>query len=100
MSEQSRLSCIERPVQAFREVNKTFATLRGPGAVFAKYFNFKIRRDHGKISYERPYESVDEKSLPWDMSLNRSTENIIHITKYFIKLFKDYFLMISSFQIM
>ena len=31
---------------------------------FGQNFDFKIRRDHGKISYEsRVYESVDERSL-------------------------------------
>ena len=31
---------------------------------FSQTFDFKIRRDHGKISYERRvYESVDNKSL-------------------------------------
>ena len=30
----------------------------------AEIFNFNLRRDHQKISYERRvYESVDEKSL-------------------------------------
>ena len=32
--------------------------------LYCQNFNFKIRRDHKKISYERrDYESVDEKSL-------------------------------------
>ena len=33
---------------------------------YCQNFNFKIRRDQLKISYERrDYESVDEKSLSW-----------------------------------
>ena len=33
-------------------------------ASLSKNFNFNLRRDHQKISYEhRNYESVDEKSL-------------------------------------
>ena len=33
-------------------------------ASFSKTFDFILRRDHQKISYERrDYESVDEKSL-------------------------------------
>ena len=33
-------------------------------AMYCQNFDFKIRRDHQKISYERRnYESVDEKSL-------------------------------------
>ena len=33
-------------------------------ASFSKTFDFNLRRDHQKISYERrDYESVDEKSL-------------------------------------
>ena len=32
---------------------------------FGQNFDFKIRRDHEKISFERrAYESVDGKSLP------------------------------------
>ena len=31
---------------------------------FSQNFDFKIRKDHGKISFERRiYESVDDKSL-------------------------------------
>ena len=45
-----------------------FAAYRGPGATFDKNFDFKIRRDHGKISYERRvYESVYDKSQSWDI---------------------------------
>ena len=33
-------------------------------AIFDKKFNFLLRRDHQKISYEcRVYESVEDKSL-------------------------------------
>ena len=35
-------------------------------------FDFKIRRDHENISYERRvYESEDDKSLSWDITKNR-----------------------------
>ena len=38
-------------------------------ALFSKNFNFNIKRDQQKISYERRvYESVDEKSLSLAMS--------------------------------
>ena len=33
-------------------------------APFSRHFDFNLRRDHQKISFERrDYESVDEKSL-------------------------------------
>ena len=38
-------------------------------ATFTKNFDFNLRRDYQKNSYERrAYESVDEKSLSLDMS--------------------------------
>ena len=41
-----------------------FASQRHLQRTFDLNFNFKIRRDHQKISYERSdYESVDEKTL-------------------------------------
>ena len=44
-------------------------------------FDFKMKRDHGKMSYEgRIYESVDDKSLSWDLS-QKSSENGIHAEK-------------------
>ena len=44
-------------------------------------FDFKIRRDHGKISYERRvYESVDDRSLSQAMS-RKLMRKIIQIIK-------------------
>ena len=38
-------------------------------APFSIHFDFNLRRDHQKISFERrDYESVDEKSLSYAMS--------------------------------
>ena len=46
---------------------------------FDKNFNFRIRRDHGKISYERHvYESVDDKSQSSAIS-RKLVENIIQV---------------------
>ena len=51
------------------------------GATFGKNFDFKIRRDHGKHSYEHlVYESVDDKSLSWEI-YQKSTKNILHEIK-------------------
>ena len=44
-------------------------------------FYFKIRRDNGKISYDRcSYESVDDKSLSWVIP-RKSMENKIQAVK-------------------
>ena len=43
----------------------TFMTYGNELDQFDQNFDFKIRREHGKISYERRvYESVDDRSLP------------------------------------
>ena len=53
------------PINALLElVLYPFAAKRGPGETFGENFDFEIRRDHGKISYDRRVsESVDDKSL-------------------------------------
>ena len=43
---------------------------------YCKNFDFKIRRDHQKISYEhRDYESVDEKYLSQTMCRKTKKKN-------------------------
>ena len=43
---------------------------------FDQNFDFKIRRDHGKISYERRvYESVDDMSLSLAISRKFTEKN-------------------------
>ena len=50
-------------------------------------FDLKIRRDDGKISFERRvYESQDDNSLSWDIS-QKSTETKIYAAKDFGKRF-------------
>ena len=45
-------------------------------ASFSKNFDFNLRRDNQKISYERcDYESVDEKSLSYAVSKNDGKKN-------------------------
>ena len=48
---------------------------------YCQNFDSKIRRDHQKISYERRvYESVDDRSLSYAISL-KPTKKWIHVTK-------------------
>ena len=45
-------------------INPLAMPLCDESVTYCQNFDFKIRRDHQKISYERrDYESVDEKSL-------------------------------------
>ena len=49
--------------------------------LYGQNLDFRIRRDHGKISYERRvYESLDDKSLSYAMS-QKLMEKIIQVIK-------------------